>query len=172
MWKRVISAHYRGNILDFVITDVSVESLMKHHHAITCDLVSTKSRPLRNTIAYRKYTAIDKSMFVCHPRVSPLVVHREIYTKSRDAFKQCIASTKSPYYCAEIEASSQDTKEMYRITNNLKGRTRTSVLPEYDDDPDALIGRLVACVMHKIADIGIQPMTSTQCQLPAFVHNI
>ena len=85
----------------------------------------------------------------------------------------CIASPKSAYYCTEIEASSHDTKAMFRIMNSLMGCTHKSVLPECDDDPDALTERLVAYFTHKIADIGIQLIIARmQCQLPLFIHDI
>ena len=171
--KHVSSAtHCRGNIPDLVITpstnsvitDVSVESLMTDHHAITCGMVCTKLRPLREKRKYRKFAAIDNNLFAhdlnnstlvtcpasdidslldqyntglaavvnkhapiiqrtIHVRArqpwrtddlqqrrqetrraerrwrrTRLVVHREIYTDARDAFKRRIASAKSAHY--------------------------------------------------------------------------
>ena len=75
------ATHCRGNILDLVITpstnsvitDVSVESLMTDHHAITCKMVYTKPRPLRKTIEYRKYAAINTNVFAHDLNKSTLV---------------------------------------------------------------------------------------------------
>ena len=50
-------------------------------------------------------------------RLTRLVVHRQIYTNLRVTYKQNISSDKSDYYCAKIESSSGNTKEVYHITN-------------------------------------------------------
>ena len=44
---------------------------MTDHHAITCGI--TKPRPLRKTIEYRKYAAIDKNVFAYDLNKSTLV---------------------------------------------------------------------------------------------------
>ena len=85
-----------------------------------------------------------------HPR---LVVHRQIYTNLRDTFKQSISSAKSDYYCAKIESSSGNTKEMYHITNDLMGRTRQTVLPKCDGGPAELAESFVTFFIDKIVDI-------------------
>ena len=68
-------------------------------------------------------------------RHTRLVVHRQIYTNLRDTFKQSISSAKSDYYCAKIESSSGNTKDMYHITNDLMGRSRQTVVPKCDGGP-------------------------------------
>ena len=45
-------------------------------------------------------------------RHTRLVVHRQIYTNLRDTFKQSISSAKSDCYCAKIESSSGNTKDV------------------------------------------------------------
>ena len=220
------ATHCRGNILDLVITpstnsvitDVSVESLMTDHHAITCGMVCTKPRPLRGKIKYRKFAAIDNNLFAhdlnnstlvtcpatgiaavvnkhapiiqrtIHVRArqpwrtddlqqmrqetrrgerrwrrTRLVVHREIYTDARDAFKRRIASAKSAHYCAMIESSACDIKSMYRITNDLMGRVHKAVLPKCGGD-DILAERFIAFFADKITVIRTQlAFARTQC---------
>ena len=48
-------------------------------------------------------------------RQTRLVVHRQIYTDVRDAFKKGIATAKSTYYCGEIESSANDARKMFRV---------------------------------------------------------
>ena len=86
-------------------------------------------------------------------RHTRLVVHRQIYTNLRDTFKQSISSAKSDYYCAKIESSSGNTKEMYHITNDLMGRTRQTVLPKCDGGPAELAESFVTFFIDKIVDI-------------------
>ena len=65
------ATHNRGNVLDLVITacssslvtGVSVNNLVTDHFAVICDLATTKPRPPRKTITYRRYAAIDNSSF-------------------------------------------------------------------------------------------------------------
>ena len=86
-------------------------------------------------------------------RHTRLVVHRQIYTNLRDTFKQSISSAKSDYYCAKIESSSGNTKEMYHITNDLMGRTRQTVLPKCDGGPAELAESFITFFIDKIVDI-------------------
>ena len=81
-------------------------------------------------------------------RRTRLVVHREIYTDARDAFKRRIASAKSAHYCAMIESSACDIKSMYRITNDLMGRVHKAVLPKCGGD-DILAERFIAFFADK-----------------------
>ena len=86
-------------------------------------------------------------------RHTRLVVHRQIYTNLRDTFKHSISSAKSDYYCAKIESSSGNTKQMYHITNDLMGRTRQTVLPKCDGGPAVLAESFVTFFIAKIVDI-------------------
>ena len=92
-------------------------------------------------------------------RRTRLVVHREIYTDARDAFKRCIASAKSAHYCAMIESSACDIKSMYRITNDLMGRVHKAVLPKCGGD-DILAERFIAFFADKISVIRTPYMLS------------
>ena len=96
-------------------------------------------------------------------RRTRLVVHREIYTDARDAFKRRIASAKSAHYCAMIESSACDIKSMYRITNDLMGRVHKAVLPKCGGD-DILAERFIAFFADKISVIRTQlAFARTQC---------
>ena len=65
------ATHNRGNILDVIITSTSsspitrasVDDLVTNHYAIICHLVTTKPRPARKNITYRRYAAIDNMNF-------------------------------------------------------------------------------------------------------------
>ena len=65
------ATHNRGNVLHFVITAsssspitrVSVDDLVTDHFAVLCDLITTKARPPRKKITYRRYAAIDNFNF-------------------------------------------------------------------------------------------------------------
>ena len=96
-------------------------------------------------------------------RRTRLVVHREIYTDARDAFKRRIASAKSAHYCAMIESSACDIKSMHRITNDLMGRVHKAVLPKCGGD-DILAERFIAFFADKISVIRTQlAFARTQC---------
>ena len=78
------ATHTRGNILDLIITStssspitrVSVADLVTDHHAIMCHLVTTKPRPPRKNITYRRYAAIDNITFSNDLRESTLFTRR------------------------------------------------------------------------------------------------
>ena len=98
-------------------------------------------------------------------RQTRLTVHREIYTDLRDAFKQSIALAKSAYYCAEIKSSARNNKEMYRIKNDLMGRSSKTLFPKSDDGPGALADCFVTHFTDKITDIRVHLATiSTRLQ--------
>ena len=46
-----------------VLTDISVESLLRDNHVIMCKLVSAKPRPVQKEIFYCKYATIDMKQF-------------------------------------------------------------------------------------------------------------
>ena len=45
------------------VTRVSVDDLVTDHFAVLCDLITTKPRPPRKKITFRRYAAIDNSNF-------------------------------------------------------------------------------------------------------------
>ena len=64
LWQNVTDeTHNRGNILDLIITSisfspitrVSVDDLVADHYAIICHLITTKPRPPRKNVTYRRY---------------------------------------------------------------------------------------------------------------------
>ena len=77
-------------------------------------------------------------------RQTRLVVHRQIYTDVRDAFKKGIATAKSTYYCGEIESSANDARKMFRVAGDLMGRSRLPLAPNGDDSAVDLAERFSA----------------------------
>ena len=78
------ATHNRGNILDIIITStssspitrVSIDDLVTDHYAIICNLVTTKPRPPRKDITYRRYAAIDNTNFANDLSESALFTQR------------------------------------------------------------------------------------------------
>ena len=105
-------------------------------------------------------------------RHTRLTVHREIYSDLRDALKQSIALAKSAYYCAEIKSSARNNKKMYRITNDLMGRSSKTFFPKSDDGPGALADCFVKHFTDKTTDIRVHLATiSTQRQQSVFADD-
>ena len=86
-------------------------------------------------------------------RQTRLVVHRQIYTHVRDAFKKGIATAKSTYYCAEIESSANDARKMFRVAGDLMGRSRLPLAPNTDGSPADLAERFSAHYVAKITQL-------------------
>ena len=86
-------------------------------------------------------------------RQSRLVVHRQIYTHVRDAFKKGIATAKSTYYCGEIESSANDARKMFRVAGDLMGGSRLPLAPNTDDSPADLEERFSAHYVAKITQL-------------------
>ena len=74
------STHMAGHMLDLTITqsidnfvsNTVVSDFLTDHAAIHCNLHLPKSQPLRQTMQYRNYSAIDKDMFQADIEASTL----------------------------------------------------------------------------------------------------
>ena len=72
------STHLAGHMLDLIIThhnivsNTVVSDFLTDHAAIHCHLHLPKPQPLRQTIQYRNYSAIDKEMFQADIEASTL----------------------------------------------------------------------------------------------------
>ena len=65
-------------------------------------------------------------------RKSTLQVHKDIFVQTRDAKLALINKLKKEYYINKFE-SATSCKEMFVISNNLFGNTKSSPLPDGDD---------------------------------------
>ena len=74
-------------------------------------------------------------------RQTRLVVHRDMYTSLRDAYREKLVACKSAFYCEKIHESAFDVKAMYRVTNEITGRKQPPVLPECSDSQEDLAER-------------------------------
>ena len=83
-------------------------------------------------------------------RQTQLVVHRQMYTYVRDAFKKGIATAKSTYYCGEIESSANDARKLFRVAGYIMGRSRLPLSPNGDDSDADLAERFSAHYVAKI----------------------
>ena len=86
-------------------------------------------------------------------RQTRLVVHRQIYTDVRDAFKKGIATAKSTYYCGQIESSANDARKMFRVAGDLMGCSRLPLAPNGDDSAVDLAERFSAHYVAKIIQL-------------------
>ena len=86
-------------------------------------------------------------------RQTRLVVHRQIYTDVRDAFKKGIATAKSTYYCGQIESSANDARKMCRVAGDLMGCSRLPLAPNGDDSAVDLAERFSAHYVAKIIQL-------------------
>ena len=61
-------------------------------------------------------------------RETRLTVHREIYAKERAAVRACVQAAKRRFFCEKISSSSS-CRQLFAVSDELSGRSRTIPLP-------------------------------------------
>ncbi|WP_374211094.1 endonuclease/exonuclease/phosphatase family protein, partial [Thiolapillus sp.] len=61
-------------------------------------------------------------------RETRLTVHREIYAKERAAVRACVQAAKRRFFCEKI-GSSSSCRQLFAVSDELLGRSRTTSLP-------------------------------------------
>jgi len=62
-------------------------------------------------------------------RKSKLTVHKEIYIQERNNTKLCIDNAKRQYFAKKLNSTSS-TKQLFNVTNELLGKTKSQCLPD------------------------------------------
>ncbi|KAI0238395.1 hypothetical protein LSAT2_010915, partial [Lamellibrachia satsuma] len=67
-------------------------------------------------------------------RKTRLVVHQQIYTTLRDAYRRQLTTTKANHFCTVIHEAGDNMKTMFGVTNVLLGRSTPVQLPDSRND--------------------------------------
>ena len=67
-------------------------------------------------------------------RKTRLVVHRQMYTTLRDAYRRQLTITKASHFCTVIHEAGHNMKTMFSVTNVLLGRSTPVQLPDSRND--------------------------------------
>lgn len=69
-------------------------------------------------------------------RITGLTIHRDLFIKERNKVKMLIAETKQRYYKEAILSYGKDTKQLFRMTSELLGKSVSSPLPTSKSNVD------------------------------------
>ena len=62
-------------------------------------------------------------------RKTHLTVHRQIFTNARDAVSVGVQAAKRQFYNEQIDSAASSSKQLFSVTNELLGKTKSKVLP-------------------------------------------
>lgn len=99
-------------------------------------------------------------------RKTGLTVHREIYLHARNRVNDVIKSAKTDFYQNKIAECHRDSKELFRITNTLLGKKKTTTLPNkpHDELVEEFSNFFVTKVANIRSSIQLSDSDSVQCQ--------
>jgi hypothetical protein len=70
-------------------------------------------------------------------------VAQEQYSKHRKCLKGIIKKAKSKFYCSKIESCSGDMKKTWKVINEVRGKCKTSIKPQFLIDNKRIVERRV-----------------------------
>jgi hypothetical protein len=66
-------------------------------------------------------------------RKSKLTVDIQIYREKCNSVSNLLLKTKKQYLSDKIEEIGNDSKHLFKLTNNIMGKTKETILPSIDD---------------------------------------
>ncbi|XP_072037652.1 uncharacterized protein [Amphiura filiformis] len=85
-------------------------------------------------------------------RKTKLTVHKEMYINMRNEATQHVIAAKRQFYTAKIDSDTFSTKQLFSVSNQLLGKSRTSALPT-NIPPNELQERFCQFFSNKIINL-------------------
>ncbi|XP_062616025.1 uncharacterized protein LOC134277724 [Saccostrea cucullata] len=137
------------NDLDFsnvTYKEASVEKLIIHYNRVLTATIDVHAPQKSKEIVIRPNTPWftddlysakrDRRRAERTMRRTNLAVHNDIFNQKCMQVTKLIQHCKSQFYINKIQEIGSDSKQLFKLTNNLMGNTNLSVLPEHDSEID------------------------------------